>query len=266
MPDWWSILIVALVSLAAAGLTFFSGFGLGTLLMPVLAFFVPAPVAIAATAVVHLINNLFKLALMGRHADRKVLIRFGLGTVPFTFLGAWLLTTMSGATALASYHLGHRLCEITPLKLVLAGVIGFFAVLELSPRFQKLELDPRWLPLGGALSGFFGGFSGHQGALRSAFLVRAGLSKEGLVGTRVVLACVVDSIRLLVYGVGLPAAEAHRLTDARTLWLALPACAAALLGTMAGARLLRSVTLEQVRLLVGVMLVVIAGLMGSGVV
>jgi len=38
-----------------------SGFGLGTLLLPVFALFFPLPVAIAATALVHLANNFFKL-------------------------------------------------------------------------------------------------------------------------------------------------------------------------------------------------------------
>lgn len=45
----------------ASGVTLFSGFGLGTvLLMPVFAVFFPVP-AIVLTAIVHFLNNLFKL-------------------------------------------------------------------------------------------------------------------------------------------------------------------------------------------------------------
>ena len=47
----------------------YSGFGLGTLLMPVFALFFPVPVAVASTAVVHLASNLFRLAFTGRQAD-----------------------------------------------------------------------------------------------------------------------------------------------------------------------------------------------------
>jgi hypothetical protein len=65
---------VAVVSFGAALLTLFSGFGLGTLLLPVFALFLPVEIAVAATAVVHLANNLFKLALVGRHADRSVVV------------------------------------------------------------------------------------------------------------------------------------------------------------------------------------------------
>ena len=74
-----------------------------------------------------------------------------------------------------------------------------FASAELLPRFRDVSFGPRYLPLGGLLSGFFGGLSGMQGALRSAFLARAGLTKEAFVGTGVVVACLIDVSRLGVY-------------------------------------------------------------------
>ena len=84
---------------------------------------------------------------------------------------------------------------------MIAVLIAAFAIFELSPRFEKLSFDMKYIPLGGALSGFFGGLSGQQGALRSAFLIRAGLKKEKFIGTSVVSAVVVDISRLIVYGV-----------------------------------------------------------------
>ena len=60
-------LLICIVALLASGLTLFSGFGLGTLLLPAFALFFPVPAAIAMTALVHFANNLFKLALLGRH-------------------------------------------------------------------------------------------------------------------------------------------------------------------------------------------------------
>ena len=47
-------------------------------LMPAFALFFPVPVAVAATAVVHLANNLFKVALVGRKADWAVVLRFAI--------------------------------------------------------------------------------------------------------------------------------------------------------------------------------------------
>ena len=68
-------LLIALSSFFVAGLTFFSGFGLGTLLLPLFALFFPVPVAVAVTAVVHLLNNLSKVVLVGRHASRGIFLR-----------------------------------------------------------------------------------------------------------------------------------------------------------------------------------------------
>ena len=71
-------LLICLVAIVVSALTLFSGFGLGTLVMPAFALFFPVPGAVAATAVVHLANNLFKVALVGRQADRSVVLRFAL--------------------------------------------------------------------------------------------------------------------------------------------------------------------------------------------
>ena len=81
-------LIVCIAALVASGLTFFSGFGLGTLLLPTFVLFFPLPSAVAMTAVVHLLNNLFKLVLVGRHADKDVVVRFGAPAVVSAFVGA----------------------------------------------------------------------------------------------------------------------------------------------------------------------------------
>lgn len=86
------------------------------------------------------------------------------------------------------------------MKGVIGSLIVLFALLELSPRFQALAFPPRWLPVGRALSGYFGGFSGNQGALRSVFLLKAGLSKDAFVATGVVSAVIVDAMRFSVYG------------------------------------------------------------------
>jgi uncharacterized membrane protein YfcA len=181
--------VVCLVALLAAALTFFSGFGLGTLLMPALAFFMPLPVAVAATAVVHLANNLFKAALVGRHANLSVLIRFAIPAIIAALAGAWLLEIIAARTLpLTSWHAGTRTFDITLLKLIIAAIMLAFAAMELWPTFSKWSIHERWLPLGGVISGFFGGLSGHQGALRAAFLARANLSKEAFIGTGVISA------------------------------------------------------------------------------
>ncbi len=251
------ILIVCIVALLASVLTFFSGFGLGTLLLPAFALFMPVEHAIAMTAVVHLLNGLFKLALLRKHIDTGVLLRFGLPAVVAALLGAWLLSALGALPALHAYTaFGHRF-EIMPLKLVIGVLLLLFATIELAPKLRDLEFDARWQPLGGALSGFFGGLSGMQGALRSAFLARSGLDKQAFVATGAAIACVIDVARLAVYAATLLAvfgALDHRLLACAVL--------AAFAGAWLGNRLLHKTTLRGLQRVVAAMLFVFAiGLM-----
>lgn len=246
-------LIVCTVALLASGLTLFSGFGLGTILTPVLAVFFPVPVAVGATAVVHLANNVFKIFLVGRHADKKIIVRFGIPAIMASLLGASLFTFVSAFPVIASYSLGGHIREITIVKLVIGSLIVIFSILELSSNFQKIAMDPKYMPIGGLLSGFFGGLSGNQGALRSMFLIRAGIGKEEFIGTNAVLAVAVDLGRLIVYGVGLYAIHARVLSGIGGLVFA--SAISAFIGAYIGKELLKKVTLRVVQIFVGVMLV-----------
>jgi len=156
--------IVSIAALFAAGLTFFSGFGLGTILMPVFAIFFPVEVAIAATAVVHFANNLFKLALVGKDAHWPTVWRYGITAAVAAVVGALVLEWLGTPAPLTSYELGGRMFQVTIVKVVIAMVIAGFAVLEMSPGFEKATFRPRWLWVGGVVSGFFGGFRDTRGA------------------------------------------------------------------------------------------------------
>ena len=261
-----SYLVVCGVAVVAAGLTLFSGFGLGTLLLPAFALFFPLEVAVAATAVVHLANNLFKLALVGRDANFDVVVRFAVPGAAGAFAGAWMLAGLSGMAPLARWSLGAHAFEITPIKLVLGGLIAGFALLEVSKRAEALRFGRRWTPLGGAISGFFGGLSGHQGALRAAFLLRLGLSKQAFIGTSVVAAVVVDCARLAVYGVAFFARDFAILREGGGEGLVVAAVAAAWLGSFLGARLVRAVTLRALEGIVAAMLLLVAVLLAAGLV
>lgn len=245
--------VVCLAALLASGLTLFSGFGLGTLLMPVIAIFFPLEIAIAITAIVHLANNLFKLALLGRHADRRIAVRFGIPAVLAAMLGATTLHWLGAIPSIYGYSAFGRELEVSPLGLVIGLLIILFVALELSERHSKIELDRKWLPLGGVISGFFGGLSGHQGAFRSMFLLKAGLGKEAFISTGIVLAVMVDVSRITVYGAGSPAYEAD--VD----WgLVVAACLSAFVGAYAGASVLDKVTIRAVQLAVSALLLTVA--------
>lgn len=256
-------LVICVSALIASGLTLFSGFGLGTILTPVFALFFPVATAIAMTAVVHLANNLFKIGLVGRDADWAVVKRFGLPAALAAILGATMLSKVSAMAPWYGYEWMGRAHEITPVKASIGVVIAAFALLELSPAFARMAFSPRWLSVGGLISGFFGGLSGNQGALRSAFLVKAGLSKESYVGTSAVCAVVVDSLRLAVYGLALHATWANQM-DRRAGYTVAAATLSAFLGAYFGKRLLKKVTLRFVELAVAALMVLIGAGLASG--
>lgn len=255
------IVIICLAAFLTAILTFFSGFGLGTILAPVFAIFFPIDIAIALTGVVHFSNNLFKIALIGRNTDKAVLLRFGIPAILASFAGAWLLLKITVLPTIAEYELWGKTFEITAVKLIIALLLIIFSILEISPSFQKIQFGKDKLVWGGVLSGFFGGLSGIQGAIRSAFLIKSGLSKEAYIATGVVIACLVDFTRLSVYASRFTTANLHE-----NMTLLISATLAAIAGAYFGKKLLKKVTLHSIQLVVAVMLILISIALGAGII
>jgi len=247
------VFVMCLTAFLAGGLTLFSGFGLGTLLMPVVALFFPIETAIAVTAVVHFINNLAKLAVVGRFTEKRIVLRFGVPAFAAAMGGAWLLGWLSNLTPVMRYHLMGHPFEVLPVKVVIAALLVGFVLMESGFLDDTLRIEERHLPLGGILSGFFGGLSGHQGAFRSACLVNCGLTKEQFLGTSAVVACLVDLPRLAVYGASL-----SLMTAAAYPGLLLAVIGSALVGTVLAARFINAVTMSAIRALISAMLISIA--------
>jgi len=256
--------VIFFAALVTSGVTLYSGFGLGTLLLPVYALFFPPEAAVAATALVHGANNVFKLLAVGRHADRGLVLRFGLPAVVAAFVGALALGYVARFGALATYSLGGREAVVTPVKLAMAGLMIVFALLELLPGLKGLRFDHKYLFVGGLLSGFFGGFSGHQGALRSAFLTKVGVSAQAFVGTNAVIGFLVDMTRIAAYAAVFSAGGVV-LGEGRT-GLVLTGIGAAVLGVILARRYLHKATMGAVQALTGVFLLGTALALGLGLI
>jgi uncharacterized membrane protein YfcA len=254
-------LLICITALLAAVLTLFSGFGLGTILMPVLACFFPLEEAIAMTAVAHFLNNILKLMLLGRYADKHVVLKFGLPALLSAFLGAWVLRSLVDQAPVASYHLFDHEFHITPLKLTIAMLLAAFALLESNDKSSVVSFDRKYLPIGGFMSGFFGGLSGHQGALRSAFLIKSGLTKESFLGSGVVIACLVDLARIAVYGVSFPS-----LSGDKHLLVLMAVTISAFAGTWIGNHFAQKVTIHVIQRVVSILILGIAVGLGIGVI
>src|ERR1043165_1147079 len=129
---------IALTALAASFVSFFSGVGLGTILMPVFALFFDLPTAIALTAVVHLLNNIFKLGLVHQNIRYSLLLKFGIPALLASFAGAWLLRYVSKTGLIIyAYHIGEKEFAITWQGLIIRAIVFGFAVINFSQRLNR---------------------------------------------------------------------------------------------------------------------------------
>lgn len=253
--------VIGITAFLASILTFFSGFGLGTILTPVFAIFFPAEIAVAQTSIVHFINNIFKLGLTRKHIKKTILFKFGISAVMGAFIGAYLLVYFSAANPMYVYYLNEREFLITPLKLVIGTLIIIFSVIEFLPRFSKQGFAVNNLFAGGLLSGFFGGLSGHQGALRSAFLIQYKLSKEEFIATGTAIACIIDVTRISMY-----LTLFFKLDIFSNVNYIAFASVCAITGAFIGNKLLKKTTIKLVQVLTHVLLITLAIVLGAGLI
>lgn len=244
------ILILIVVSFGASWLTFFCGFGLGTMLTPVFfLFFDDLLLAIAATTIVHFLNNVFKFILMKRSIDWKIAIPFGLAAIPAAVLGAFLVDEIENFT-LITYPLGDTVRSITLLNTVFGIILIGFALIELIPAWG-LAFSKKSLWFGGFISGFFGGLSGHQGALRTAFLIRYNLTKEVFIATGILIALVIDVARTSVYAVNI-----DYVAISEEWMLIAGSLIAALAGAITGKYFLKKMHFETLNRIVGIAMLI----------
>lgn len=254
--------LIISTALVASFLTFFSGFGLGTLLLPVFAIYYPLPVAIALTAIVHMLNNVFKLGLVLKNINYKVAIKFGLPSMLAAFLGAWTLNQLTQTNInVITYWVSDTQIYVTWPGLMVGLLIIFFAIVELIPRLSEISFNQKFLILGGIISGFFGGFSGHQGSIRSAFLLRLKLEKSVFIATGVFIAFLTDVVRILYY----TAFSELKINYSNNLILFL-AVVSAWFGAYFGNKLFRKTTVKFFKWFVAVFMLIMGSLISIGIV
>jgi len=233
--------LVALAAALAGAVAAVSGFGIGSLLTPLLAAHFGTKTAVAAVSIPHVIGTAVRFATLRAHVDGRTLREFGILSAAGGLLGA--LVNARVKSPVLSIALGALL--------VFAGAGGLIGLTE------RVRLGRRSAWIAGTLSGLFGGLVGNQGGIRSAALLGFDLSKESLVATATAVALVVDGARLPVY----LWVEGDRLA---ALWPQIAiAIGGVAFGTLVGVRLLRRIPERVFRPAVSVLLVALGAWMLS---
>jgi uncharacterized protein len=225
-------LLAATAALIAGAIASIAGFGIGSILTPLLALHFGMKLAVAAVSIPHLIATALRFVLIRQHVDKLVFLTFGLTSAAGGLLGALLHTRVSGPAL--SYLLG--------LLLVFAGLMNLTGWSQL----LRFEGPSAWIA--GALSGTFGGLVGNQGGIRSAAMLGMKVSKESFVATATAIALLVDGARMPVYAV------LHWRAVVQLWPILLLTIFGVVVGTLAGERLLQRIPPPLFRRIVAIII------------
>jgi uncharacterized membrane protein YfcA len=228
-----ALFVVATISGATAAI---AGFGIGSLLTPLLATRLGMATAVAAVSVPHAVATAVRCWRLRRNIDWRVVRTFGVLSAAGGLAGAFLYTRFSNRA----------------LTLTLGALLVATAIAGVSNWLRRLR--PNQLGAGalGFASGLFGGLAGNQGGLRAAALFAFPLAPAAFVATSTAAGLFVDAGRMPVY--------VWRAGDALAR-LATPigvATAGVLIGTLLGERVLFGLSTERFRQVVSILI----GLLG----
>jgi uncharacterized membrane protein YfcA len=227
--------IVFVCATVAGAVAAVSGFGIGSLLTPLIALQAGTKTAVAAVSLPHLIGTGLRFWRLRDSLDRRVFWRFGLTSAAGGLAGA-LLNARASSPA---------------LTIVFGSLLVFAGAAQITGSAQRWRFHGSVAWIAGALSGFFGGLVGNQGGIRSAAMLGFDLPKERFVATATAIALIVDAARMPVY-------VAVERAQVAAIWsLVAIASVGVVVGTLAGQRVLAIVPEQRFKQIVGAIILLL---------
>ncbi len=224
--------VAAAAAIVAGAIASIAGFGIGSVLTPLLALRVGAKLAVAAVSIPHVVGTAVRFWLLRGHVDRRIFVWFGVTSAGGGLAGALL----------------HAYASNRVLAAVFGCLLMFVGFSELTGFMHRVHLGRRAALIAGAISGVFGGLVGNQGGIRSAALLAFESEKETFVATATAVGLVVDAARMPVY-------LASERSGLLRIWpLIAVSIVGVVAGTLLGARVLRNVPDRLFRRIVAVLL------------
>lgn len=234
-------IILTIVAVIAGAIASLSGFGIGSLLTPLLALKTGTGIAVAGVSIAHFFGTALRFFLLRRFLNKQILIRFGLASAFGGLVGALLHNTFQNVV----------LTIIFSCLLILAGILGLTGLSD------KLRFKGPFVWFAGGVSGLFGGLVGNQGGIRSAALIGFKLDKNQFVATATGIALMVDAARVPVY-------LAVQWSQLVSIWqYILIMTIGVIIGTIGGKRILEKLpeyvfkkTVSAIILLIGILVLI----------
>ncbi len=228
-------IILAAVAVIAGAVASIAGFGIGSLLTPLLALETGMSIAVVGVSIAHFLGTALRFFLLRKSLNKQVLLTFGLTSAAGGLLGAFLHNSFQNDV----------LTIVFGCLLLLTGISGITGLAE-KVRFRSFAA---WL-LGG-ISGVFGGLVGNQGSIRSGAMLGFNLDKDQFVSTATGIALMVDIARLPVYLAG-------QWDQLGTIWYFILITAVGVIaGTIAGRKLLEKIPDTIFKKVVSIIILVI---------
>lgn len=178
-----SLWMIGALSVLAGAVAAVSGFGIGSLLTPILMLSMPTAHAVAVLAIPHAWATTIRWMRLRHHVHGQTFRQFGIASALGGLAGAVLQGTLTSPI----------------LTIVLASLLVLAGTTELLRRRVPLPPTPVWRVTGGIVSGVFGGLVGNQGGIRAAALLGFQLRPRELVATATASALLVDAARVPIY-------------------------------------------------------------------
>ena len=224
MADLLFLSYILIAGIIAGGIAAISGFGIGSILTPLLSIKVGTKIAIAIVSLPHFLGTAIRFWVLRKNIDQKIFINFGISSIGGGLCGAllfWQTATPALTLIFSVILIFASLMEFSqgyPIKISRSVLVSdkqtpvsnglrLSNVLEIlmgqpwefSGLLQKIRVGKILALIGGFISGFLGGLVGNQGGIRSAVLLSFTLDRKTFIATATAIGVIVDLARMPVY-------------------------------------------------------------------
>jgi uncharacterized membrane protein YfcA len=233
------ILIVGVVAAIAGVVASVAGFGIGSIVTPVLSLYIDTKLAIAAVSIPHFIGSAIRCWTLRKEIDRKILLSFGVTSAVGGLIGAAIYSWIKSP----------------PLKLIFGIILVFAGTMGVTGSIDKLRFHGLSAWMAGAVSGGLGGLVGNQGGIRSAALLGFDLKKSAFIATATAIGLLVDIVRIPIYLL-------FQIDSINRVWtFVIVASIGVVVGTIAGMCLLKSIDERVFKRVVSATIIILGGWM-----